>query len=119
MGIENNTRRQMGVKSAPNTQSMRSGSLGQNRNSLRLPLIGGRVPDLGRLKMKPFKHPPNVRVVVDADHHLPLTTPHKISHALVVFEREVDAVPRRLPVRRVHVVEGVWPVVALCTLKPL
>ncbi len=86
--------------------------------SLPLPLIRGRVPDLGRLNMKPFKHPPNVWMVVDAYHHLPLTPPHKISHALVIFKREVHTVPRRLPVRRVHVVEGMWPVVALCALKP-
>ena len=66
--------------------------------------------------MKPRKHPPNVRVVVDADHHLAFAAPHKVSHALVVFKREVDAVASSLLVRRVHVVEGVRPVVALCAL---
>ena len=67
--------------------------------SLPLPLIRGRIPNLGRLKMKPFKHPPNVRMVVDADHHLAFAAPHKVSHALVVFKREVHAVASGLPVR--------------------
>ena len=72
---------------------------------LPLPLIRGGVPDLGRLKMKPFKYPPNVRMIVDTDHHLSFAAPHKVGHAFVVFKREVHAVASGLPVRRVHVVE--------------
>jgi len=52
-------------------------------------------------------------MVVDADHHLALATSHKVGHALVVLKRKVDAIALCLPVRRVHVVEGVGPVVAL------
>ena len=68
--------------------------------------------------MKPIKHSPDVRVVVDADHHLAFATPHKVSHPLVIFKREVHSVSSGLPVRRVHVVEDVRAVVALCALKP-
>ncbi|KMN16869.1 hypothetical protein TU85_24785 [Pseudomonas helleri] len=57
-------------------------------------------------------------MVVDADHHLAFAAPHKVGHKLVVFKREVHTVPSGLPVRWVHVVEGVRPVVALCALKP-
>ena len=83
-----------------------------------LPLISGRIPNLNRLKIKPFKYTPNVRMIVDADHHLAFAAAHKVSHALVVFKREVHAVSSGLPLRRVHVVEGVRAVVTLCTLKP-
>ena len=86
--------------------------------SLPLPLIRGRVPDLGALKMKPFKHPPNVRMVVDADHHLAFAATHKDGHALVVFKRKFDAIACGLPVGRIHVMEGVRPVVTLCAFKP-
>ena len=58
-----------------------------------LPLIRSRAPDLGHLKMKPLKYPSNVRMVVDADHYFAFAAAHKVSHALVVFEREVYAVP--------------------------
>ena len=68
--------------------------------------------------MKPRKHPPNIRMVVDADHHLAFAASHKISHALIVFKREVHAVASGLPVRWIHVVEGVRPVVALGAFQP-
>ena len=40
--------------------------------NLPLSLMGGRVANFSRLKMKPFKYSSNVRVVVNADHHLAL-----------------------------------------------
>jgi len=83
-----------------------------------LSLIRRRIPNIQRLKMKPGKHPPNIRMVIDADHHLALTPAHEVGHALVVFKREVDAVARRLPVRRVHVMEGVGSVVAFGAVEP-
>ncbi len=68
--------------------------------------------------MEPFKQASYVRVVIDADHHLSFACPHEISHALVVLERKIYTIPSRLPVRRVHVMEGVRPVVTLGALKP-
>ena len=66
--------------------------------SLPLPLIRGRVLGLDRLKMNPLNNPLNVRVVVDADHHFAFTVPHEVSHALVVFKREIHSVTSCLPV---------------------
>ena len=68
--------------------------------------------------MKTVEHLPNVRMVIDANHHPPFAAPHKISHALVVFKREVNSVASGLPVRRVHVVEGVGTVVAFGAFEP-
>ena len=68
--------------------------------------------------MKALKHPPNVRVIIDADHDLPFAAPHKVSHTLVILEGKVHAITRRLPVRRVHVVKGVGTVVAFSTGQP-
>jgi len=68
--------------------------------------------------MKTGKHPADIWMVIDADHHLALTAPHEIRHALVVIKREVDAVARRLPIRWVHVVEGVGAVVAFGAVEP-
>lgn len=65
------------------------------------------MPDLSRLKIKALKQPPNVRVVVDADHHFHFTAQHKVNHVLVVFKREFHAVASGLPLRWGHVVEGV------------
>lgn len=56
--------------------------------------------------MKAIEHPPNVWVVVDANHHLPFAATRESGHALIVFKRKIHAIAGRLPVRRIHVVEG-------------
>lgn len=43
--------------------------------------------------------PADVRVIVDADQHLALATPHEVGHPLVVIEGEVDSVAGGLPFR--------------------
>ncbi|MCY1459164.1 hypothetical protein D9M71_766130 [compost metagenome] len=68
--------------------------------------------------MEALEHPPNIWVVVDADHHPPLAPPHEVSHPLVVFEGEVHSITLGLPVGRVHVEEGVRPVVAFGAVQP-
>ena len=76
-----------------------------------MPLIGIAVPDVQRLKMKAIEHSPDIWVIVDADHHLALAAAHEVSHPLIVLEREIHAVTGGLPVRRVHIEEGVRAVV--------
>lgn len=68
--------------------------------------------------MEAFKHAADVRVIVDADHHLAFTAAHEVGHLLVVLERKVHAVAGALPVRRVHVVEGMNAVVTFSAFKP-
>lgn len=68
--------------------------------------------------MKPLKHPSDVRIVVDADHHPALAPAHELGHSLVIIEQEIHAVAGRFPVRRVHVMEGVRTVVAFCAFEP-
>lgn len=57
-------------------------------------------------------------MIVDADHHLAFASAHELSHPLILFEREIDPVAGGLPVRRVHVEEGVRSIVALRTVEP-
>lgn len=57
--------------------------------------------------MKAVEGSPDVQVVVDADHHLALAPTHEVGHVLVLLEGEVDAIAGSLPLRRVHVKEGV------------
>lgn len=64
-----------------------------------LPLVGRSVANVQRLKVNPLEHPADVRVIIDADHHLALAAPHEVGHSLVVVEGEVDAVAGGLPVR--------------------
>ena len=68
--------------------------------------------------MKTFKHAADVRVVVDADHHFAFTPTHEVGHPLIVLKRKVHAITSGLPVRRIHVVEGVGTVVAFGAFKP-
>src|SRR5690606_11705115 len=49
---------------------------------------------------------------------LAFASPHELRHALVFLEGEIDTVPLGLPVRRVHVMEGMWPIIALGTGQP-
>jgi len=65
-----------------------------------------------------LKHTPNVRMVVDAYHYLAFAAAHEVSHPLIVLERKVHPIAGGLPVRRVHVVEGVGTVVAFGAFKP-
>lgn len=68
--------------------------------------------------MKLCEYTPDVRMIVDADHHLALAAPHEVGHPLVLFERKSDTVAGGLPLRRIHVMEGVHPVITLRALKP-
>ena len=60
----------------------------------------------------------DVRVVVNADHHLALAATHEIGHALVLLEGEVDAVAGGLPVWGIHIEKRVCSIVALGAGEP-
>lgn len=68
--------------------------------------------------MEALEHATDVRVVVDADHHLAFAPPHEVSHPFIVLKRKVHAITSGLPVRRVHVVEGMGAVVTFSAFKP-
>lgn len=68
--------------------------------------------------MKAFEYTADFWMIVDADHHFAFAAAHEIGHSFVVLKRKVHAVAAGLPVRWIHVVEGVSAVVALCALKP-
>lgn len=61
--------------------------------------------------MKLVKHMPDIRVVVDATHHLALAAPHEIGHQLIVLKGEVHYIASGLPVKRIHAVKGARPIV--------
>ena len=86
--------------------------------SLPLPLIRSAIPNIHRLKVKTLKHPSDIRVIVDADHLLTFATAHEVGHPFVVFKRKVHSIPCGLPVRRIHIVKRMAPVIALSALKP-
>lgn len=85
---------------------------------LTLALVRVGVADIQVLKVEAVEGAPDVRVVVDADHHLAFAPTHKVGHALVLFEGEVNAVTGGLPVRGVHVEERVRSIVALGAGEP-
>ena len=68
--------------------------------------------------MEAVEHAADVWMVVDADHHPALAATHEVGHSLVVLEREVHAVAGGLPVRGVHVMEGMGTVIAFGAFKP-
>ena len=68
--------------------------------------------------MEALEHTADVRVVVDADHHFAFAAAHEVGHPFIVLERKVHAVAGGLPVRRIHIVEGVGTVVAFRAFKP-
>lgn len=70
------------------------------------------------LEVEAVKCSSDVRMVVDAHHHPTLAVAHELRHALVLLEREVDAVAGGLPVRRIHVEERMRTIVALGTGEP-
>lgn len=70
-------------------------------------LVGAGVANVQTLHMEASKRLTNIRVVVDAHHHPALAAPHKVGHGQVLLEREGNAVALGLPVRLVHVMEGV------------
>lgn len=76
------------------------------------------VADIRCLEVEAVERPPDVRVVVDADHHPPLGAPHEVGHTLVLLGWKVDAVAVGLPVRWVHVEERVCSIIALGTIEP-
>lgn len=69
-----------------------------HRRHLLCPAAGCCVADVQTLKVETSEHPPDVRVVIDADHHPALAAPHEVGHALVLLEREVDSIAGGLPV---------------------
>lgn len=68
--------------------------------------------------MEALESRPDIGMVVDADHDPALAAPHEIGHLQVLLEGEGNAVALCLPVRWVHVVKGVRPIVALDAIKP-
>lgn len=81
-------------------------------------LVGCGVADIDGLKMETLEHPPYIWVIVDTHHDPTLAAPHEISHPFVVLKREVDAIAGSLPVRRIHVVEGIRTVIPFSAVKP-
>ena len=76
------------------------------------------VADVQRLIVKAVKHPPDIWVVVDADHHRPFAAAHEVGHPLAVLERKVHAITSGLPVRRVRAMEGMGAVLTFSAFKP-
>ena len=68
--------------------------------------------------MKTIEHSSDVQVIVDTDNHFALAAAHETGNPLVVFKRKVNAIAGGLPIRRVHVVKGMGPVVAFRAVKP-
>lgn len=68
--------------------------------------------------MEAIEDAPDVRVIVDADHHLALTPAHEVGHALILLEKEIHAIAGGLPVRRVHVEERVRSIIAFGASEP-
>jgi len=68
--------------------------------------------------MKAFENTPDVRMVVDADHHPAFAAAHKVGHPFVILERKIYTVAGGLPVRWVHVVESVGTVITFRAFKP-
>lgn len=99
-------------------QASSSLSLTQTAPPLPHSLIAVAVTDIKALEVEARECPTNVRVVVDADHHLALAAAHEVGHALVLFEGEVHAVTGSLPIRRVHVEERVRSIIALSAGEP-
>ena len=85
---------------------------------LSVPLVRGAVTDIQALEVEAIKGAPDVRMVIDADHHLALAPPHEVGHAFVLLKRKVHTVADGLPVRRIHVEERMRSIVALGTGKP-
>lgn len=92
----------------------------QFSGSLRLAqaLICVAVTDIQKLKVKTFEDAPDVRMIVDADHHPTLAAAHEVGHELVVLEWKIHPIACGLPVRRVHVEERMRSIVALSTVEP-
>lgn len=86
--------------------------------SFPLPLIGQAVTNIHHLEMKTFKDTADIGMIIDADHHLSLATPHEVSNALVVLKGKVHTVACCLPVRRIHIVKCVGTVVAFGAVQP-
>lgn len=85
---------------------------------LTLPLVRVGVANIQVLEVEAVEGAPDVRVIVDADHHLALATAHEVGHALVLLEGKVHPVASGLPIRRVHVEERVRSIIALGAGEP-
>lgn len=81
-------------------------------------MVGVAIADIQRLEMKALEHTADVRVVVDANHHFSFAAAHEVGHPLVVLEQKVHPITCGLPVRRVHVMEGMGAVVTFSAFKP-
>ena len=68
--------------------------------------------------MKAIEGPPDIRMVVDTDHHFALASAHEVSHLLVFLEWEIEPITGGLPVRRIHVEERVRSVVTFGAGEP-
>lgn len=68
--------------------------------------------------MEAVKGSPDIRVVVDTDHHPTLAPAHEVGHTLVLLERKIHAIASGLPIRRVHVEKCVRSIIALGAIEP-
>ena len=84
-----------------------------------LPLVGCGVADVQSLEVEALEHAADVRVVVNAHHHLAFAAPHEVGHSFVVLKWKVHSVACGLPVRWVHVVKGMGTVVTFGAFKPV
>lgn len=83
-----------------------------------LALVAVAVANTQCLEVETSEHTADVRVIVNTDHHPTFAAPHEIGHSLVIVERKIYAVAGGLPVRGIHVVEGVGTVVAFGAFQP-
>jgi len=86
--------------------------------SLTLALVCVAVANIQALEVEAVEGAPDVRVIVDADHHPALAPTHEVGHALVLLEGEVHSVAGGLPIRRVHVEERVRSIIAFGASEP-
>lgn len=68
--------------------------------------------------MEAVEHTANVRVIVDAHHHLAFAAPHKVGHPLVILKGKIHTIACCLPVRWIHVMKGVGTVITFGAIQP-
>lgn len=77
------------------------------------------IVDIQRLHLEADKNAPDLRMVVQADDGLALELAHHLRHALVLREREVDAIALGFPIGRIQIKQRVRPVIAPDALRPV
>lgn len=80
--------------------------------------ICGAIADIQRLKPTPFKHSPDIRVIVDANHHFALACPNEVGNSLVFIKAKLGPVPLVFQYWVGHIVKGMGPILLLGALQP-